>query len=447
MHATAGNGARQDNKPLASAAAAAAAITTPPAMASPEPPAGLAAAGPEMGLVARGAARAPGTPPRRFYSSAQWTADGTALLVAASDCSVSSFVLPADLLEPAGGALELRPEATARLPEPTYAVAGAPFFSLADAATQTYLVGCRDHPVHLRHAFPHRGDGDDDDDDGAAAAAEPPPLAAYRLVRAETEQFLTPASLLWPAPGTHFVCGSASRIDYFDVSRHGTGGPVVTVPTIPSRRHRAKGGGVGMKGTVAALAAAPPDAALVAAGTRTRWLGLYDVARTDGAVANWSVAQPGAGTGHGIVQVAWSPCGRYLVVNERRAGSLLVYDVRGAGRLLANLAGRAAATQQRLACDVYPAAAGFEVWAGADDGSVAVWEDVGLRAGAAPPSWRWQAHDAPVGSTAVHASGSVAATCSGAWEHLADDELGGGGGGRVLAESSLSVWCIGAVEG
>lgn len=388
-----------------------------------------------------------------FYSSAQWTADGTTVIVGSSDNTVSSVVLPADLLQDPHRELQLEPQSTTKLPEPTQVITAAPFFSLAEPSTQTYLVGCRDHPLHLYHAFPCHED--------------PTPLAAYKLIKAETEAYTTPASLLWHSPGSHFLCGSANRLDYFDVSRHGSDGPVLTVPTIPSRRHIAKGSGVGMKGTVAALAASSRDDngfGLVAAGTRTRWIGLYDLQRTNCNVANWGIADAGKSNadfdfdhaGQGIVQLVWSPCGRYLVVNERQSSNLLVYDIRGSGKLLAALSGRKAVSQQRLACDVYQSDqcenAGLEVWAGSEDGSVLVWEDVGNQLGIVRPSWSWKAHDSPVGSMTLHSCGSVAATCSGAWEHASDGAVENFGttgrqpyaGGRTLDESSLKIWSIGA---
>ncbi|KAK5987976.1 Guanine nucleotide-binding negative regulator 1-like protein [Cladobotryum mycophilum] len=379
---------------------------------------------------------------RLYYTSAQWTTDGTSLITTSSDQTVSSFVLPADLLQPAGEARTLQPQASIKLPEPTQVVAAAPYFSLAEPTSQLLLVGCRDHPLQVYHAFPK---------DARSA-----PLTSYKLIKKESEQYITPASLLWEYPGTHFVCGSANRLDYFDMSQHGSGGPLLTVPTIPSRRHILKGGGVGMKGTVAALAASPRDAnggSVLAAGTWTRWMGLYDLHRTDRVIAHWSISNAEAGFqvslgGQGIVQTAWSPCGRYLVINERQAEGLLVYDIRGTGQLLSVLKGRRSNTQQRLHCDVFQGETGFEVWAGSQDGSVAVWEGVGSQNDVVEPSWTWKAHDSPIGSTIIHSSGSVVATCSGGWGHpsggddSADkthDELCNG---RVFDESSIKVWSI-----
>ncbi|QYT01993.1 hypothetical protein H0G86_008999 [Trichoderma simmonsii] len=402
---------------------------------------------------------------RRFYSSVQWTADGTVILALSSDQTVSSFVLPADLLQPAGEARKLGCQASIKLPEPTQTLAAAPYFSLANPASQMFLVGCRDHPLHLYHAFPQTEDNTTSAA-AAAAAASRTPLYTYKLIRHESEQYITPASLLWEYPGTHFVCGSANRIDLFDVSGHCSDGPTVTVPTIPSRRHIAKGSGVGMKGTVAALASSPPADAnghgsILAAGTWTRWMGTYDLHRSDRVVANWSIADAdqkafriGLG-GQGVVQTAWSPCGRYLVVNERQADGLLVYDIRGTGQLLAVLKGRRSTTQQRLHFDVFPAETGFEVWAGTQHGTVALWEGVGMQNDVIDPSWTWKAHESPIGSTIVHSSGSVAATCSGGWGYPREQDLDTVSAGvdptpdgynhhsRIFDESSIKIWSVG----
>ncbi|KAM0487272.1 hypothetical protein ACHAPX_000543 [Trichoderma viride] len=393
---------------------------------------------------------------QRFYTSAQWTADGTSILATSSDQTVASFILPADLLQPAGEPRHLARQASIKLPEPTQTLASAPYFSLANPASQTFLVGCRDHPLHLYHAFPQLDDADAEATKDVASQ----PLYTYKLIRMESEQYISPASLLWESPGTHFICGSANRIDLFDASGHCADGPTLTIPTIPSRRHISKGSGVGMKGTVAALAASPPADAnghgsILAAGTWTRWMGTYDIHRTDRVVANWSIADADEKAfrislgGQGIVQTAWSPCGRYLVVNERQADGLLVYDIRGTGQLLAVLNGRRATTQQRLHFDVFPGETGFEVWAGTQDGTVAVWEEVGMTNDVVEPSWTWKAHESPVGSTIVHSSGSVAATCSGGWGYPREgreSDAAESHNRRIFDESSLRIWSIGGSD-
>jgi hypothetical protein len=293
------------------------------------------------------------------------------------------------------------------------------------------------------------------------------PIRGYKLIKQETEAYITPSSVLWQNPGTHFIVGATNRIDLFDITAQSSDGPVTTVPTIPSKRHVRKGHGIGMKGTVSALSssAADSDSGIIAAGTRTRWIGMYDLWRSEKTVANWSIAaaaDDGGVPGQGISQTIWSPCGRYLLVNERNAPGLLVYDVRVTGQLLSILKGRQAKTQQRLIVDVFQGGdGGFEVWAGGDNGRVSVWEGVGLHGDFdAKETWGWKAHDAPVGSVTLHSSGSVVATCSGGWQYPTKNEDGDGGvvsdefkdhnmqkdGSKILDESTLKLWSIAAPE-
>lgn len=395
------------------------------------------------------------------------SADGTTLFTSSSSNHITTYVLPSTLLSPSPTPLPLPPTSTLSLGEPTSAIAPCPYFSLSHPATQALLTAASDHPIHLHHAFPP-----------PSSPHQPPPLSSFRLIKHETEAYLPVASLLWPSPGTHFLAGTTNLVALFDVVRPD---PVLSVATIPSTRHISKGNGVGMRGTVAALAMQDAAAGgLVAAGMWTRHLALYDLQRAGACVATWGVSaaagEAGVG-GRGVVQMVWSPCGGYLVVNERGAGGLLVYDLRGTKRLVAWLVGRGGDTNQRLSCDVFPgteAVGGFEVWAGTMGGGVVAWEGVGTREGAVEPSWEWEAHGSAVGSVAMHASGSVLATCSGSWRIREEEEgtsssgsdgSGSDGSGSdesssssqssssgrvgykspfVVDETSLKVWSIGA---
>ncbi|KAI1107960.1 hypothetical protein F4804DRAFT_347559 [Jackrogersella minutella] len=358
---------------------------------------------------------------RGYFETAQWTTDGTTILTSSSANLISGFIVPEDLLSPtANRPLKLTPQAAIQLSEPSNVLSSAPYFQLTEPWTQQLLVSSRDHPIQLFYL---------------TSSTSPSPASSYPLTKTRSETFLTATSLVWPRPGTHFIAGSRNQLAKFDVSRAGAE-PVLRVKTIPSERHLSKGGGVGMRGAVSALAAQPPDAAhasLVAAGTWTRWVGLYDFAGSDGScAATWSVARAAADEarvrGDGVLQTLWSPCGRYLLVGERKSTGVLVYDVRVTGKLLGWLAGREARGNQRISCDAFPGqegSGGFEVWSGTTDGTVKVWEGVGSREGAHDPTWDWAAaSQSTVGSTCVHQSGTVVATCSGSWEFPDDDEDG-----------------------
>ncbi|KAL2121266.1 hypothetical protein VTJ04DRAFT_5293 [Mycothermus thermophilus] len=429
-----------------------------------------------------------------FFKSVQWSADGTTLFTLSHTNRVCAFVLPENLLEPRPSPIELTAQSTIALPEPTTTVAPCPYFALENPATQVFLSGCTDHPIQLHHFFPPSSSSSE----SQPTTTTYPPLATFRLIKKETEAYLRIASLIWPRPGTHFIAGTENKIALFDVSRPDTGlstEPLLAIPTIPSTRHISKGGGVGMRGTVSALSISPQSmyssydgfgggaagvgGGLLAAGTWTRSLGLYDLFRsasTSACVATWSVApaasEAGIG-GNGVMQLAWSPCGRYLLVNERNATGLLVYDVRSTRRLLAVLKGWDGRTNQRLACDVFPGTervGGFEVWAGTVDGEVVVYEGVGNAEGSVEPSWKWKVGggEAAVGGVGMHLSGSVVATCSGSWkfrheeddsssedEESSSDESGSGSESSsssrrrrkeeqvYVEETSLKVWSLG----
>ncbi|KAK0620177.1 WD40-repeat-containing domain protein [Immersiella caudata] len=419
-----------------------------------------------------------------FFKSLQWSADGTTLFTSSSEKHVCSYVLPETLLEPRDEPLQLKAHATLILGEQTSAIAPCPYFALENSYTHSILTASSDHPIHLHYAFPQQPSSDD----GLPITThQPPPIASFRLIKKETEAYLPIASLIWPAPGTHFIAGTTNRIAIFDVSNPSslTPEPLFSIATIPSTRHIRKGNGIGMRGTISALAAQvreSGDAGLIAVGTRSRFMGLYDLQRAGECVATWGIAasadEAGIGGG-GVTQTVWSPCGRYLVVNERASRGLLVYDLRGTNELLAHLEGRNGDTNQRLSCDVHPgtsAVGGFEVWAGTKDGGVVMWEGVGNESGAVSPSGGWDAHESAVGSTAMHTSGSVVATCSGSWEiagdgYFSDSDCESGDSGDedsdessscsgstsepsplqpkrspfVVKETSLKVWSIGSI--
>lgn len=168
-----------------------------------------------------------------------------------------------------------------------------------------------------------------------------------------------------------------------------------------------------MRGIVSALSMQPMPSispgvechtgdGILAAGTWTRWVGLYDANGLGGTVATWSIADAADKHadvgGMGVSQTLWSSCGRYLYVVERKSDGVLVYDVRVAGKMVAWLKGRGAGTNQRLGVDVFEGDKGMEVWAGGVGGVVRVWEGVGMVEGAMERTWEWKAHE---GGTAL----------------------------------------------
>lgn len=149
---------------------------------------------------------------------------------------------------------------------------------------------------------------------------------------------------------------------------------------------------MGMKGIVSALAINKDG--MLAAGTFSRWIGLYDTSGGGGASSIFPLNEieksneGGVGQGTGITQLLWSPCSRYLCVVERNSDGVGVWDIRGSGQRLAWLRGRQALTPQRLEVEVM----GEEVWAGGTDGKIRVWEGLGMREGIVEPDRVFIAH-------------------------------------------------------
>ncbi|EEH22372.2 hypothetical protein PABG_04583 [Paracoccidioides brasiliensis Pb03] len=348
-----------------------------------------------------------------YIKEACWSADGTSIITNSADNSIRTFVLPADVLEDRKAPHELEPYHTIPSSEPIYATAIYPFYTLQDPSSTLLLSSVRDHPIRLNSAF------------------HPGFLASYSLISPTTEVFIAPHSILYPHSlnGTHFLTGSDSLICLFDVSRSGKDGPVSRLLTIPSKRKKIVGGGVGMKGIVSTMAISPAGDGILAAGTFTRYIGLYASNGSGDTIATFSIAGTNADArigGRGITQVLWSPCGRYLFVVERKSSGILVYDIRVTGQLVGWLEGRVGITNQRLKADIVPGGDSNStgIWAGGTDGVVRVWIDPSNVGGEGRlPEWEIKVHDDPVTSAVFHPMGSVLATCSGQKKYQTLDEV------------------------
>ena len=193
-----------------------------------------------------------------------------------------------------------------------------------------------------------------------------------------------------------------------------------------------------MKGIISALSIGVDG--ILAAGTFTRHVGLYDQQGSGECIAVFSIGPEPQDhmAGNGITQILWSPCGRYIYIIERRTRVIQSYDIRVTGKRLISLgdssssSSLASTTNQRLGADIISsdrnnAASGHEIWAGSTNGIIRVWsrvssiaDDNGDGNHIIEPTWKWntledqQTDDSGVAtSVIVHPSGTVAATCSG----------------------------------
>ena len=278
--------------------------------------------------------------------------------------------------------------------------------SLADPATCCFLKSTRDHPIHLHDLLTTNT------------------RASYPLINLQTEKYLSPQSMLFTLEDPNkFIVGATSQISFFDLQRPGEG-PYLDLKTIPTRRSAQTS--ETMKGIISALAI---DNSVLAAGTLSRQVGLYDDCGSGGTIGVFTVD----GEGSGITQLLWSKCGRYLHVVERKSDLISVYDVRVAGEKVESLEGRMAQTNQRIGVDIAYSLGG-EVVSGGVDGMVRVWETDGK----GEKAFEWKAHDDVVSSAAIHPGGVVMATCSGTRKLGAGDENSEERGW----DNSLRIWAL-----
>ncbi|RPA89170.1 WD40 repeat-like protein [Choiromyces venosus 120613-1] len=345
-----------------------------------------------------------------LFKSALWSPDGTCVLTNSEDNILRTFVLPVHLLDPSDEAKLLTPYSQTASAEPISCLAIYPFMSLAESATCCFLKSTRDHPIQLHDLLTANT------------------RASYPLINPQTEKYLSPQSMLFtPEDANKFIVGSTSQISFFDLHRPGEG-PYLDFKTIPTRRSVQTG--ETMKGIVSALAI---DNGVLAAGTLSRQVGLYENGGSGSTIGVFTID----GEGGGITQLLWSKCGRYLHVVERKSDVISVYDVRVAGKKVHDLKGRVAETNQRIGVDIAYSLEG-EVVSGGTDGMVGVWE----AGGEGEKAFEWKAHDDVVSGAAIHPGGVVAATCSGTRNLGGLDEGSDDRSEERKRDNSLKIWAL-----
>ena len=336
---------------------------------------------------------------------------------------------------------QLKPWAKFGTADPIWAFSINPWFDADDVNTTTVLVSRRDQYISLHNAlWGTSRHYEDEQPTGPVDISNK--LASYKLIDHLTEAVLAPLSLAYSRDGNYFYAGHQNRINIFDLNH--TNDPIVRIPTIPSANTNLKGGGRGFKGHITALSVSQSltfhDAGIIAAGSRTRYVGLYDGV---GGEEITHFALPGKSNGYtardsprnelsgdGVTSLKWSPDGTYLYIAERNSDSILIYDARKFSLALGHCAGRAALTNQKLGFDLYTATSTYgsasqEVWAGGTDGKIRVWMNPHLREGRIEADDVVEVGEGPVVGTLVHESGGLVVAASGTAE-MKGDKKGGG---------------------
>jgi telomerase Cajal body protein 1 len=370
------------------------------------------------------------------YSSA----DGTTLLMSSISPShastVHSIILPPDLLA-ASSVLSLSSYSKVNLPGPVRAVCGSPYFGLSDS----YTALVPDIPIRLCNAL----------------TLDSPYFESYPYIHPQTESFLAPYSLAFDNDATHFIAGVDSEVSIFDISRPGNP---------PSQRFKLRKDLYGKskawpisRGIVSALDMSIDR--VLAVGTFGREIGLFSSGGGGTSITTFSLDEKI--TGAGVTQVQWTPCGRYLVIGERKSNSILVFDIRGSYRLLQTFINRKADSMMRMGWSM---TLNGEIWAGGTDGIVRNWGHIGRQEGSVQPLACWDAHTSrstpiipvisrhhslrdidPIISTLVHSSGTVAITGSAEDRHNSASDTPyfankGEPSGKSLTNSTINGWAL-----
>lgn len=315
-----------------------------------------------------------------FFHTAKLSGDGTTIVTYNEDQKWRTYVLPTNLLEDQEHVLKLTPFAISN-PVKTRCSALYPHYVLSESSTTLALHSLTDTRIRLVNVL---------DFDYVHAT--------YPWINADTEEIVTPHSLLFSPDGTRFVAGAKERIALFDLSRTNEG-PVQSHKTCRSKAVRREYGEyeTPLSGIVNALAINQVNG-LLAAGSTERQLGFWEAGGSGGRISAFSVRDDTLPEtkGCGITQVEWSDCGQYLLVAERGSNVILVFDIRQ-GKRLCWLRGRNAKSMQRMSFQVVQSADGqlqgrTDIWAGGIDGHVRVWKDVTHQTDAVCPSTDIVAH-------------------------------------------------------
>ncbi|KAH7095804.1 WD40-repeat-containing domain protein [Paraphoma chrysanthemicola] len=390
------------------------------------------------------------TPHISCIQESQLSPDGSCILTSDYSRSLTVYPISSTVFQPPHPK-PLAPYAKLSSPDPIWSFATNPQFNLSDPSSTHVLLSRRDRYITLHNAV---WSSDNTIDPNHTTHSPSPldistPLASYKLISPLTEALTAPSSLTYTHDSTHFFAGIRNTIALFDIAHQSN--PIQRIPTIPSARNVLKGGGVGYKGVITALSISLPSSTyhhtgILAAGTRTRWIGLYDPTSSEN-ISSFTLPRDGdrGARGNGVSSLKWSPDGRYLYIAERRSDVLLIYDVRSFTTCLAFCTGRKADTNQKLGFDVWCAGAvgGFadgasvggaghektvshEIWAGGTDGCVRVWRDPWTKEGGVQADEVVRVGDGnmPVVGTMVHASGGLAGVACG-WVGVEEDEIDG----------------------
>jgi len=382
------------------------------------------------------------------FHAAALSCDGTTIITSHEDRLLRSYILPHDLLSSHTedeNPRHLKAYSTSNHATQSSAIFTIhPNYNLSDSSSTLLLHGRKDLPLRLTNSldlnYTH---------------------ATYSWINPNTEEYLTPSSLIFSSNGNNFISGGKEIIALFDINRYGaTDVPIRQWKTRKGRGARKAYGSDGMDiyGLITAMDICK-STGLLAVGSTGGQIGIYDSRKCEGLITRFEVGDRCVNngkkdvkkddkndhkrvetSGSGIMQVAWNSNGRYLFIGERQSDCIEVWDMVN-GQRLNRLIGRKAESTQRMNFKVEEIDGKCNVWTGGTDGKLRIWFDVTTFVGDVKPRVEFIAHNDALSNVMIHDSAPVFITTSGSRRTAHDDQYMVD---RDTSQVEMKVWLDGA---
>ncbi|KAM0788492.1 hypothetical protein ACM66B_001624 [Microbotryomycetes sp. NB124-2] len=328
-----------------------------------------------------------------FFRTLRVCPDGSCALVLAEDRSLSLFRMhdtppsPNRDPEPRENQIEWQPEWTFRPPDSILSFEWFPGASSTNLVYFAFVVAIKDHPVQLL-----------DGSDCRVRASYP--------IEDHQERFVAPHAMTFSDDGSLLYCGFENAIEVFQVGQPGAAGQ--RIHTSPSRASRQ-----GQKGIISSLAFRPDNSGLLAAGSLSGTVGLYDTTRDNTLIKLIKVPR-----GKGVTMVHFHPKAHLLFVASRQSEGITVIDLRNFLKPLIQLKRRAPRTNQKFDFDVDPS--GIWLVTGDKSGQLNCFSAEYDPANSSPLQ-QFRLSREPLGAATFVPGSSLLVTCSGTRHFQRDD--------------------------
>jgi len=253
-----------------------------------------------------------------YFKGAKWSPDGTCILTSSNDNVLRLFELP-DITQNKKQEIHIEPVLKVCDGESVYDYCWYPYMKSSDPSTSVFISASRDLPIHMWDAYY-----------GTLRAS----YCTYDIY----DQIVAPHSINFNLDGSKIYAGLNNLIQIFDISRPGE--PIEKKMTTPTRRSKH-----GQKGIIACMNFNPDYSGLLAAGSLSKSIGIYDTNNSNELVFQQKKLKGG------VIQVQFSPDGNYLYSVSRQTDGIICWDIRNTGKKLCEYT-RPGKTNQRISFDI-----------------------------------------------------------------------------------------------